>query len=344
MAGRCSTATPRSLAEPSSPRDRRAGEIQGARDRGRETLLAGPGLNLGRTARSSRSGRGSWRPRSRRAQSNPDQGGMKLQTSTFRLTFRTMQGNAYLRSRSRRTGLSALSAVLVLAFAAFPVFAQADSAGAQYQDRLPTATQQEPHHAPTVAPTTRAREAATPPRAAAPAAAVDPPRHPDQALPRRVRPVPQQRRRQRRVERRSRRSDPGEGTDTVNASNAGYQSGNGDGGSSPLVGILVGLGLGPPSSRCSSSSCGRAASGATPRQFRRPTRAEPTDMSSSLRLQSRSGACAAILIAATGPVRLLEPTPPRPGCRRPSGAWCPRCSRAMVISPGSSAAGWTASG
>ena len=37
--------------------------------------------------------------------------------------------------------MSAISAVLVLAFALFPVLAQAsDSAHAQYQDRLPTAT------------------------------------------------------------------------------------------------------------------------------------------------------------------------------------------------------------
>ena len=52
-----------------------------------------------------------------------------------------MQGNADLRSPSRRAAVSAISAVLVLAFALFPVLAQAsDSAHAQYQDRLPTAT------------------------------------------------------------------------------------------------------------------------------------------------------------------------------------------------------------
>ena len=76
-------------------------------------------------------------------QSESTQGGMKLQNRAFQLIFGPMQGNAHLRSplRRRRAAASAVSAVLVLAFALFPVLAQAsDSAGAQYQDRLPTAT------------------------------------------------------------------------------------------------------------------------------------------------------------------------------------------------------------
>ncbi len=66
--------------------------------------------------------------------------------TTFRLIFRTMQGNAY-RSRSRRMAATTVSAILMLAFALFPVLAQAsDSAGAQYQDRLPTATGPNKHN------------------------------------------------------------------------------------------------------------------------------------------------------------------------------------------------------
>jgi hypothetical protein len=67
---------------------------------------------------------------------------MKLQNRAFQLIFGPMQGFAHLRSplRRRRTAVSVTSAAVVLAFALFPVLAQADSAGAQYQDRLPTAT------------------------------------------------------------------------------------------------------------------------------------------------------------------------------------------------------------
>jgi hypothetical protein len=68
---------------------------------------------------------------------------MQLQNRAFQLIFGPMQGNADLRSRlgRRRATASAASVALVLAFALFPVLAQAsDSAGAQYTDRLPTAT------------------------------------------------------------------------------------------------------------------------------------------------------------------------------------------------------------
>jgi hypothetical protein len=52
-----------------------------------------------------------------------------------------MQGHAYLNGRSRRVAGWIAGLSLVFAFALFPVVAQAsDSAGAQYEDRLPCAT------------------------------------------------------------------------------------------------------------------------------------------------------------------------------------------------------------
>ena len=147
--------------------------------------------------------------------------------------------------------MAAVAAVVALAFALFPVLAQAaDSAGAQYQDRLPRATggngggngdgdggngrRLRQLEAPTTAAPRRraaavAAEAHRPPvlrarpdrRAGVSSAETNPPNG-GQAGP-----------------------SGGTGTVKLGQNAADVQSSNGDdGGSSPLAGILVGLGLG----------------------------------------------------------------------------------------------------
>ncbi len=164
-----------------------------------------------------------------------------MQKSAFRLTFRTMQGNAYLRSRSRRTAVSALSAVLVLAFAAFPVFAQADSAGAQYQDRLPTATgpnkKDHNNNGGSDNQSSGGGGNSSQGGAAGGSGGSSPPSGPSSA------PSGSSGSGNGASTGSSGAPTQGNGPETVNASNAGYKSDSG-GGSSPLAGILVGLGLG----------------------------------------------------------------------------------------------------
>lgn len=165
----------------------------------------------------------------------------------FPLTFGAMQGTSWVRAPSRRLLARTLSATMVLAFLAFPVFAQADSAGAQYQDRLPTATNKPTHHHPPGGGhhgQGSGNGGSSQGGGAGGGGGSSPPSGPNSS-----------------PSGASSRSNgagnggssgggggaptQGSGTDTVKlASNAGDQTGNSDGGSSPLVGILVGLGLG----------------------------------------------------------------------------------------------------
>ncbi len=168
----------------------------------------------------------------------------------FSLTFGEMQGTSWLRAPSCRLLARALSATVVLAFLAFPVFAQADSAGAQYQDRLPTATNTPTHHDHTPGGgghhggsggQDSGNGGSSQGGAAGGGGGSSPPSGPSSS-----------------PSGASSRSSgagnggasggaptQGSGTDTVKlASNAGDQTGNSNDGSSPLAGILVGLGLG----------------------------------------------------------------------------------------------------